>query len=157
MEGTRQPYNASQFYVNVGTNRNDLTGGTVHSVKTVFAHPKFKNGGASYRFHDVGLLELNKDIELNDRAQLVNLARYDDKPQIGDDCTITGYGKNPDVPHNKYLYQVHLNVISSKECANEVADGTVKEVAKHNICVKAPGKNQCQGDSGGKSLEIKDS
>lgn len=97
----------------------------------------------------MGLLELNDEITLNDKAQLVQLARRDDKPKTGTDCTITGYGKNPDVPSNKLLYQVHMNVITSEQCVKELATGTVKEVEKHEICVKAPGKNQCQGDSGG--------
>lgn len=115
----------------------------------MFVHPKFRNGGANYRFHDVGLLELNDDIEVDSRAQLVKLANRNDDPKIGADCTITGYGKNPDHPHNKYLYQVHLNVINATKCVDELADGTVAEVKEHNICVQAPGKNQCQGDSGG--------
>lgn len=148
-EETRIPYNARQFYVNVGTNRKGPTGGTEHSVKTVFVHPKFRNGNATYRFHDVGLLELNDDIELNDRVQLVKLARPNDRPKVGADCFITGYGKNPDVPHSQYLYQVHLNVITAEQCVDEVADGTIEEVNEHNICVRAPGKNQCRGDSGG--------
>lgn len=148
-EANRQPYNAERFYVNVGTNRNDLTGGTVHSVKNVFVHPKFKNGGQNYVFHDVGLLELTNDITLNDRAQLVELARPSDRPKIGAGCIITGYGKNPDHPHNKQLYQVHLNVITAEQCVKELATGTVEEVNKHNICAKGDDKNQCEGDSGG--------
>lgn len=115
----------------------------------MFVHPKFRNGDENYRFHDIGLLELNDDITLNDKSKLVKLARRGDKPKIGADCTITGYGNNPDHPSNKLLYQVHLNVITSKQCVDELASGTVKEVEKHNICVKAKGKNQCRGDSGG--------
>ncbi|XP_037030355.1 trypsin-like [Bradysia coprophila] len=148
-ESTREPYSAERFYVNVGTNRNDLKGGTVHRVKTVFVHPKFRNGDENYRFHDIGLLQLKDDITLNDKSQLVKLARRGDKPKIGADCTITGYGKNPDHPGNKFLYQVHLNVITAEQCVDELASGTVEEVEKHNICVKAEGKNQCRGDSGG--------
>lgn len=149
-EATRTEYKAAQFFVNVGTNNNDVTGGTVHRVKTVFAHPKFKSGDKYYTFHDIGLLELTDEITLNDRSQLVKLARRNDRPQTGADCTITGYGFNPDHPHNKHLYQVHMNVITAEQCVKELAGGTVKEVDKHQICVKAPGKNQCKGDSGGK-------
>lgn len=149
-ESSREPYSADRIYVNVGTNRNDLKGGTVHRVKTVFVHPKFRNGDENYLFHDIGLLQLTDEITLNDKSQLVKLARRGDKPKIGADCTITGYGKNPDHPHNKLLYQVHLNVISAEQCVDESASGTVEEVERHNICVKAKDKNQCQGDSGGK-------
>lgn len=91
-----------------------MTGGTVHSVKTVFVHPKFKNGGQAYVFHDVGLLELNDDITRSDSVQLVELAHHNDRPKTGTDCTITGYGKNPDHPHNKYLYQVHFKCDHSR-------------------------------------------
>lgn len=147
----RSQFAADQFFVNVGTNRNDLTGGTVHRVKTVFVHPKFKNGDANYVYHDVGLLELRNDIILSGTAQLVQLAYPKDKPKTGQDCTITGYGTNPDVPHNRYLYQVHLNVITAEQCveAFKVFENRTEEVDKHEICVQAPGKNQCQGDSGG--------
>lgn len=115
----------------------------------MFVHPKFRNGDANYRFHDIGLLELKDDITLDDKSQLVQLARRGDRPKIGADCTITGYGKNPDIPSNKLLYQVHMNVISARQCVKELASGTMTQVSRHNICVKAAGKNQCQGDSGG--------
>lgn len=94
---------------------------------------------------------MTNDITYNDKAQPVELARRDDRPKTGTDCTITGYGKNPQHPHTRHLYQVHLKIITAEQCVKEVATGTVKEVEKHEICVKAKGKNQCQGDSGGNS------
>lgn len=98
----------------------------------------------------MGLLELNDHIKLDSRSQLVQLAHRSDRPAIGADCTITGYGINPDHPHDQHsLYQVHLNIITAKQCADELAQGTYDEVEKHNICAKAPNKNQCRGDSGG--------
>lgn len=144
-------YSAASYYVNVGTNYKDLTGGTIHSVKTVFVHPKYKGGMNNHFFHDVGILELINDITLNDRAKLVTLAHPDDDPQNGTDGTITGYGTNPDHPNDRHLYQVHLNVITAEQCVEELAGGTAKEVDEHQICVEAPGKNQCPGDSGGNS------
>lgn len=149
-EDTRKAYKAEQFFVNVGTNNNDLTGGTLHRVKRVFVHPKFKNGGPDYVFHDVGLLELSSAVQFNNRTQPVKLARRKDRPKIGAECTITGYGFNPDVEHNKHLYQVHINVIIAEQCVKELEkDSTAREVNKHEICAKAKSKNQCQGDSGG--------
>ncbi|KAJ6648822.1 Trypsin 3A1 [Pseudolycoriella hygida] len=149
-EHRQHQYKAEQFYVSVGTNTKELTGGVTHTVKTVFTHPKFQNGDV---YHDVGLLELDEDIELNDKAQLVELANREDRPEEGADFIITGYGKNPDAPHSQKLYQVHLNVITAKDCVAELEGGTVEDVDQHLICVQAPGKNQCQGDSGSPILD----
>lgn len=128
----------------MGTNYKDLTGGTIHSVKTVFVHPKYKGGGDNHYFHDVGLLELTDYIVLNERSQLVNLAHKDDNPENGTDGTVTGYGDNPDHPNDRRLYQVHLSVITGEQCVNELAGGTAEEVDEHQICAEAEGKNFCQ-------------
>lgn len=149
-----QPNMASKYYVNVGTNRNDLTGGTIHYVKTVFVHPKYKGGGDNHFFHDVGLLELIDLIVLNDRSRLVTLAHCGDNPKNGTDGIVTGYGTNPDHPSNALLYQVHLNVITAEQCTKALAGGTTEEVNKHQICAAAPGKNFCQGDSGGPFIDV---
>lgn len=145
----RKPFEGNRFQVISGTNKVDPNGGPIHLVKTAFVHPKYLNARDN-RFHDVGLLELYDDIQLSSRSQLVTLARRNDWPAVGTDCTITGYGTNPDHPNDQQtLYQVHLQVITSKQCVDELAQGTVEEVEEHNICAKAPHKNQCRGDSGG--------
>lgn len=136
---------ASRYYVNVGTNHGALTGGVLHFVKTVFIHPKYKGGGDNHFFHDACILELQDDITLNDRSQLVQLARRTDKAENGTDGTVTGYGKNPDHPNDDRLYQVHLTVITAEQCVSELAGGTAEEVEEHQICAEAPGKNQCEG------------
>lgn len=97
----------------------------------------------------MGLLELIDNIQLGSKSQLVTLANRDDDPPVGTDCTVTGYGENPDHPDDSRLYQVHLNIISAKQCTEELAGGTAEEVEQHQICAEAMGKNQCEGDSGG--------
>lgn len=149
-----QYYHADAYYINVGSNRNDLKGGTIHSVKTVFIHPKYRGGGDNHFFHDVGLLELLDNIILNNRASLVTLARCGDRPENGTDGTVSGWGTNPEHPGSTDLYQVHLNVITAQQCVNELAGGTAEEVDEHQICAQAPGKNQCPGDSGGPFIDI---
>lgn len=156
-KNNRKPYTRENFIVISGTNKIDPNpdGATFHSVKTVFVHPKYLTAKDN-RFHDVGLLELNNEIKLGRRAQLVQLARPTDRPATGADCTVTGYGTNPDHPKDAHsLYQVHLKVIAAEQCAEELADGTVEEVEQHNICAKAEGKNQCKGDSGGMDAQIR--
>ncbi|XP_037029861.1 trypsin 3A1-like [Bradysia coprophila] len=140
---------AKRYVVNVGSNLNDLSGGTHHSVKTVFIHPEYNGGGTYNFFHDVGLLELKTDIKLGDRAQLVTIALPDDNPKDGADVYITGYGRNPDHPGDNRLYQVQMNVITAEKCIELLARGTVEEVDQHEICVVGKNKNQCPGDSGG--------
>lgn len=95
------------------------------------------------------LKKLTQDIVLNSRAQLVSLARPSDRPKIGAVGTVTGYGTNPDHRGNKHLFRVDLEVISAEQCTNELAGGTAEEVDKHQICAQYPGRNQCEGDSGG--------
>lgn len=144
-----KPFAPEKYYVNVGTNYGNLTGGVIHFVKKVFVHPMYKGGGDNHYFHDVGMLQLTEDIKLNDRARVVRLAKPTNKPKVGDSMTISGWGTNPEHPDDNRLYQVVLKVISAKQCTQELAGGTVEEVEQHQICAKAEGKNQCKGDSGG--------
>lgn len=134
----------------MGSNRNDLSGGSLYSVKTVFVHPEYNGGGTHHFYHDVGLLELTTDIDLGERAQLVSIAMPDDRPRDGANVLITGYGRNPDHPGEKRLYQVQMNVITAERCVALVSGGKVREVDQRQICVEGENKNQCPGDSGGK-------
>ncbi|KAJ6605104.1 Trypsin-1 [Pseudolycoriella hygida] len=151
-----EPFPPDFFYVIAGTREGgtEPSDGTIHQVKTVFRHPKFKGVNSDTNgHHDVGLLELVDEIELGEKSQLVELAHEDDRPAVGTDCKLAGWGKNPDHPGDKSLYQIHFNIISSQECYDEFASDEVDELEKHEICAQAPGRNECPGDSGGPLID----
>lgn len=140
----------------MGVNTIEFMGEGSHTVKNVYLHPKYMGGHDHHFFNDVALLELNDHIEINQRStKLVNLAQKNDRPKNGSDAIVSGWGTNPDHPNENRLYQVHLNIISAQTCHDELAGGTVEEIEKHQICAEAPGKNHCEGDSGGPLLDVK--
>lgn len=131
----------------MGSN-NIISGGILHSVKQLYTHPDYKGGNDNHFFHDIGLLELNDDITLNEKSQLVQLAHCHDEGKSGTIGVVSGWGTHPDYSADNELYHVNLTVISSESCHEQLAGGTVEEIEKHQICGEDPGKNFCQGDSG---------
>lgn len=130
-------------------------GGRTHSVIKVFTHPKFIGGSNNYH-HDVGLLQLSDNIYLDNSAYYTNLAHANDVIYPGTDGIVSGWGKNPDHPNDSdRLYQVHLTVISSTQCAREFGGDTSQEFGRHEVCAQAAGKNTCQGDSGGPYMDTR--
>ncbi|KAJ6645600.1 Trypsin 3A1 [Pseudolycoriella hygida] len=148
-------YPAGNYYITVGANTNELSDGVLHYVKKVNVHPEYKGGHEHHFFHDVAVLELTEEIELNDKAQLTELAESGDKAPVGTPVVVKGWGVNPDHNNDNHLYAVELDVISAKECIEKVAGGKVEDVEKHQICAFAPGKSHCEGDSGGPLIDTK--
>lgn len=69
------------------------SGGRTHSVSRVFVHPRFI--GASDNFHhDVGLLQLSDNIQLDNSAYYTTLAHANDVIYPGTDGLVSGWGKN---------------------------------------------------------------
>lgn len=125
-------------------------------VKKVHANPKFVGKEENYH-HDIGLLELEEDIEFNTKAQPVNLPDENSTPADGSDVILSGSGTNPDNKKDskERLYQVELQVISAEECYKYHHKGhSVKELKKHEICAKGSGEKSGKGgDSGGPLIE----
>lgn len=111
-------------------------------------HPKFR-AGANRRHHDVGLIQLKDDIKFSSVSQMTKLIHDGSHVRVGDDGIVSGWGTNPDVPHDRHLNQVHLTVIDSETCARQIGEDTPEGIEQHEVCGEAPGKAFCQGDSGG--------
>ena len=66
--------------------------------------------------------------------------------------TVTGWGTLFEGgPQSNVLMGVDVNTIGNTECDADYGGGIIKESM---ICAKAPGKDACQGDSGGKHLKL---
>ncbi|XP_033221043.1 chymotrypsin-1-like [Belonocnema kinseyi] len=95
--------------------------------------------------HDLGLIELEKPIEFNDKIKPVGLPEEDfDKP--GGTAVLSGWGTTsyPGKAPND-LQHINVNVIPQKDCLS-----TSFRVTNNNICtLNKKGEGACHGDSGG--------
>ena len=65
--------------------------------------------------------------------------------------TVTGWGTlSLGGAQSDVLMGVNVTTIDNTECDNDYGGGVIQESM---ICAKAPGKDACQGDSGGKEEE----
>ncbi|KAJ8961851.1 hypothetical protein NQ318_021468 [Aromia moschata] len=121
------------------------------TVKKIVPHPDFRP--VSGRYHDIGLIELDRDVE---RTQYVDIAcldmmRVQEDPQM----IATGWGKTEfSGKASTHLLKINLNTVTNDQCQRfyqnarrELPGGIVDDL---QIC--AGGKvmqDTCQGDSGG--------
>lgn len=83
---------ADRYIVRVAsTYRN--SGGKLHYVKKVFAHPKFVGRSDNFH-HDVGLLQLKTDIRMDNSATYITIAHAQDETKVGTDGVVSGWGKD---------------------------------------------------------------
>lgn len=138
---------ANRFTIRVGSSYK-YRGGQAHKVKKVFTHPKYTGD-----HYDVGILQLVDDIKFGKTAQPVQLAGASEQISVGADTFVNGWGTNPDHPRDdNHLYQVHLQVKNSSECARLYGD---RDFDAHEICVQGKNKSDCEGDSGGPLIYTK--
>ena len=86
------PIREDEIYIFVGSN--SLNGNSPfqksYSVKKVFPHKGFRIG--TYK-NDIGLIQLNKRIEFNDRVKPIRLPVEKDLYKSNYTATLTGWGK----------------------------------------------------------------
>jgi trypsin len=140
-------HTADRFFIRTGSTYKQ-SGGSVYNGTRIFVHPKFQ-AGANRRHHDIGIIQLKNEITLSSVSQLTKLIHDGSHVKVGDDGIVSGWGVNPDVPHDDHLNQVHLTVINSTICSKQIGEDTPEGMEQHEICGEAPGKAFCQGDSGG--------
>ena len=67
-------------------------------------------------------------------------------------ATVTGWGTlSQGGQQSDVLMGVNVNTIGNTECDSNYGGGVIKD---NMICAKAPGKDACQGDSGGKNNNL---
>lgn len=82
---------SDRYIIRVGSSLKS-SGGKIHKVSRVFVHPKFVGGSNNYH-HDVGLLQLSKDIYYDDSASYTTLVHSNDVINPGTDGVVSGWGE----------------------------------------------------------------
>lgn len=116
---------------------NKETGGQVISVANVYRHPDYSTTTHDY---DVSVLELKKDLELNENVQPIQLTQSE--LPAGELAVCTGWGRtstNGYLPI--YLRKVEVHTDSREDCAAAYGGDKITE---RMICASDPDKDACQ-------------
>ncbi|KAG4078519.1 hypothetical protein HA402_009231 [Bradysia odoriphaga] len=149
---TLEDRDANGFTVMVGaTKRHDHKMGQTLKVQNVYPHPDFK-GHKGGLHHDVGILRLASKIVMGETTESIKLALSSDEPPIGRKIITSGWGRNPQHPKDKGLYQAIMAISSYRECAKRY-NQNIEELKKHEICARPVQGKTCPGDSGGPAID----
>jgi len=141
--GSRFP---TSEYITLGSLRHDGGGNPVatrYYVEETFIHPRY-NQGAQFAF-DAALLKLDTPVEFSPTRRPIKLA-----PDTSGDfsdwvSTCTGWGLTTQGGRpSDILREVDIPIISNARCST-MYDGIVPSM----VCAYMPGKDSCNGDSGG--------
>ncbi|XP_069313841.1 kallikrein-8 isoform X1 [Eulemur rufifrons] len=108
-------------------------------------HPCY-NSSSRDNSHDLMLLRLRGRASLGPRVKPINLT--DHCPQVGQECTISGWGTvtSPRENFPDTLNCANVNIINQKKCE----DAYPGQVTDSMVCAgNSNGADTCQGDSGG--------
>ncbi|NXY48231.1 OVCH2 protein, partial [Ceuthmochares aereus] len=143
--------------LNVTAGEHDLrimeSGEQTLPVKYVIKHPNFDPRRPMN--YDIALLKLDGAFNFNSLVLPACLPDPGEKFEAGYICTASGWGRlNENGVLPQVLYEVHLPILSSKECSRALS--TLKKPIQGDtiMCAGFPdgGKDACQGDSGGPLL-----
>ncbi|XP_065365409.1 chymotrypsin-2 [Calliphora vicina] len=119
------------------------------NIKKVITHSQYSN---STLFHDIALLILEEDIQLDSKfAAKILLPKHNF--QAGNLCTVVGWGKlymfslQQHGPLANEILYVDLHLHSRKYCRRKFPNFSGKKICASNIYDKD--KDACVGDSGG--------
>ncbi|CAL4112741.1 unnamed protein product, partial [Meganyctiphanes norvegica] len=123
-------------YVNL---KDPVTGTELFSVtkENIITHPLFGNASL---LNDIALVRLTQDIKLSNVIRTICLATNGQIP-FGGKAFAAGWGMKSasDTGITDELHEVELDVLPQDECTNP----------QQYICTFTPGKDTCNGDSGG--------
>ncbi|XP_058837335.1 trypsin-7-like [Topomyia yanbarensis] len=140
-------FTALGVFVRFGSTFSDR-GGLVVTLKRAVQHPKYNDNTLDY---DVTLLELGRDLPLDDQFYAVDLPEQDEPIEDGHCVLVSGWG----VTHARVdrLHAVHVPIVNFEECREVYKD--MNHVTRRMICAGYPegGKNACYGDSGGPMVD----
>jgi trypsin len=144
---------ATDFVVSAGSSHHEK--GKAHGVETIVSHPNYTDGSE----FDLALMLITGSFRFSKTIQPAQLADVDSRVQPGDVVVTAGWGitqqpKSSETADDKSkepaaakLRWVQVNFIELTSC-QEVYPNVTNDV----ICASAPGKDSCEGDSGGPLL-----
>lgn len=132
--------------VSVGTN--NLKNGSIYYqpdkfiVHSRYFKPKYHN--------DIGIVRLEKKVELNDRVQLIGFSKME-VPE-NSTLTLTGFGKlGANKTSSNRLQKINLNVLANDKCNKSYSEYTTESIAigsGHVCTLNKELEGACMGDSG---------
>ena len=125
-------------------NENDLYERRI-DVKKIIIHPKYNNINFN---NDIAILQLAKPVRKQKGIRNACLPKYEPKQQEVKEMLITGWGrKYSGGPLSNVLLKAIVDLVSRKKCKEMY--GITGDITERMICAASPGKDTCQGDSGG--------
>ena len=139
------------------TDNNDDPYETEYDVRKIIIHPEYFKGdkGSVYQLHnDIALLQLTEPVRMTKGIKNACLPKEEPKNGAAFNMLISGWGKTPKSSYSDILLRTEVNFIPRKYCEeifrkpNENS-GKTGNITERMICAASPGRDACQGDSGG--------
>ena len=117
-------------------------------VEKIIIHPKY------YRYqNDIAIIQLAKPVRNKKGIRNACLPKYEPRQQEVKEMLITGWGaKYSAGPTSNVLLKAVVDLVSRKKCKEMYKkpwNGQTEDITERMICAASPGKDTCQGDSGG--------
>ena len=108
----------------------------------------FQNFCTSFEIAAFAILQLAKPVRKQKGIRNACLPKYEPKQQEVKEMLITGWGrKYSGGPLSNVLLKAIVDLVSRKKCKEMY--GITGDITERMICAASPGKDTCQGDSGG--------
>ncbi|XP_031349469.1 trypsin alpha-4-like [Photinus pyralis] len=117
-------------------------GGKVVAVVQINDHPKYNPSNIDY---DVSVLKLAEDVVLSSNAQIIEMVSSNTQ-EGGRNAFVSGWGALYSGGPSPNQLQVVEVAEEDRAACNRAYGGKITD---RMICFKNPGKDSCQGDSGG--------
>ena len=118
-------------------------------VKKIIVHPGYYYDDQN----DIAILKLAKPVRNKKGIRNACLPKYEPRQQEVKEMLITGWGgKYFQGPTSNVLLKAEVDLVSRKKCKemyNKPLNGQTGDITERMICAASPGKDTCQGDSGG--------
>jgi trypsin len=135
------PYN--NFKIATGTT--SVSGGQLHTVRTVHVHPDYVDSVNYAWVNDIAVIKLAASIQYNTYQSPIALTNS--APVTGQTCTLSGWGKtSTNGPLARDLLKMNQKLVSLQECKQR---HRMPLTDSHLCSFNTRGIGACQGDSGG--------
>ncbi|XP_011690276.1 PREDICTED: uncharacterized protein LOC105451493 [Wasmannia auropunctata] len=130
----------------VATGTNSISGGEIHTVKSILVHPQYSDKYEDAWKNDIAVITLVEPIKYNQYQQPIALTTT--KPTPGQACTLSGWGlirTNGPLPRN--LQKMTQVVVAQNKCQDSHYEMPL--TGSHLCTINRYGIGACSGDSGG--------
>jgi len=135
----------------VVVNEHDVTVDDGQEVLDICSKKEHPSYSSHTNAHDIAILTLCKPVTFTPKVSPICLPEQPGEDYDNVLSTVTGWGTlSLGGAQSDVLMGVNVTTIDNTECDNDYGGGVIQESM---ICAKAPGKDACQGDSGGKEEE----